>query len=167
MKNIEVAFTQMKERGWDRLYWVIDLHGTIIPTSYDAKTGYSENEKTFFPYAKDVLKFLTMRSDMILVLWTSSYDKDIGPILDWLKENNIKFDYVNENPEVINQPHAQFNSGKFYFNILIDDKANFDPNRDWKRVLSTLINIGEIPSANYEPADMFSIFARTFFGVEA
>ena len=46
----------------------------------------------------------------------------------------IKFDYINENPLEVNSELSDF-SKKFYFNILLDDKAGFYPKEDWQIVL--------------------------------
>ena len=51
-----------------------------------------------------------------------------------LDENDIHFDYVNENPEIhalSSDPKSSDFSDKFYFNVGIDDKFGFDPENDW------------------------------------
>jgi hypothetical protein len=61
--------------------------------------------------------------------------------MDWLASHGIHVDHYNCNPDEKNTPYADF-SLKPYFNILIDDKAGFDPNTDWDGIRKTLIRIG-------------------------
>ncbi len=54
--------------------------------------------------------------------------------LDFCELYGIKFDYVNENPEIhalSSDPKSSDFSDKFYFNVGIDDKFGFDPESDW------------------------------------
>jgi len=48
------------------------------------------------------------------------------------KKKKINFDFVNKNPSENNTSYADF-SKKFYFNILLDDKAFFEPS-DWVEI---------------------------------
>ena len=50
IKTFNNAIERMKQKGWDRIYILLDLHGTIIkpnsnPTIYE-----------FYPYAKETLQ---------------------------------------------------------------------------------------------------------------
>lgn len=136
--NIPRAFRQMRERGWDTLYWCIDLHDCIIPTRFDTSLGgYCDSILQFYEGAEETLKMLSDNSKMCLILWSSSYDKDLNDVLEWIESHGIHFDYLNENPEAQNNDKSCFNK-KFYFNILIDDKAGFEASTDWNEVLSFL-----------------------------
>lgn len=138
---INTAFRKKKERGWEKypkIFIAIDLHDVVIPGTY---TRNNEGRK-FFPDGKEVLQWLTGRKDMCLILFTSSYEDAICDIIDWLAENEIKFDYVNCNPECCNTELCDF-TNKFYMDILLEDKAGFVGETDWKMVKQTLIDIGE------------------------
>jgi hypothetical protein len=65
-----------------------------------------------------------------LILWTSSHRPVIDNALEFLRKKGIFFDYVNENPDIDNDKLCDF-SDKFYFDVLLDDKAGFYPARDW------------------------------------
>ena len=135
-KAIKTAFNNKKNRNWDKLYWCIDLHDTIITGTYNK----NNNGSKIAPNAIEVLSYLTGQEDHVLILWTSSYIGPVGEILKRLKQNGVEFNYVNENPECPNTDICDFTS-KFYFNILIDDKSGFDLNTDWGLIKKELIDI--------------------------
>ena len=84
--------------------------------------------------AKEALQLLTKRKEVKLILFTSSYPPAILPVVEMMEDNEIFFDYLNENPEVENTATGYFND-KFYYNIFLDDKAGFDPYEDWQAIL--------------------------------
>jgi hypothetical protein len=55
-------------------------------------------------------------------------------------EDNINFDYVNENPECKNSSYACFER-KFYFDLGIDDRFGFDARNDWRDFYSVLVQL--------------------------
>ena len=124
-KIFDTAFRNMSERGWDRLYIMIDIHGTIFYPSYEKEEQYR-----WYPWAKEALQKLSERPDLKLILWSSSYISDITKYEVYMKLNNINFDYINENPEINSNKLSDF-SKKFYFNIGLDDKCGFDAEQDW------------------------------------
>jgi hypothetical protein len=123
--GIKRAYERKKECNYEKTYWAIDLHGVILYPTYS-----NEKEYKLAPYSKQVLQYLSLRKDMVLILWTSSYEKNLDNVLNFLAENNIYFDYINQNPEVSNNLISNFNM-KFYFDILLDDKAGFNLDNDW------------------------------------
>jgi hypothetical protein len=71
-------------------------------------------------------------------MWTGTYKDKLKMYLDHFEENNIHFDYINENPECTNSNYACFDN-KFYFDIGFDDKFGFDGNVDWTELYPELI----------------------------
>lgn len=138
--NIRKTFEMKKVKGWPEVYFCIDLHGTIIPSGKD--TNDTTDEKALYPYAQEVLQYLSSRKDIILVLWTSTPQPRINQAWGWFDKMGIHFSYVNENPHASNTPRSCFDQ-KFYFNVLIDDRAGFEPETDWKAIKDELIEIGE------------------------
>jgi hypothetical protein len=135
---IKSAFKKCKERGWDKMYWMIDVHDTILKGEYSSNQSYNPP-----PDAIEVLKWLSDRDDMVIIIWTSSYAKDYDRLKDWFwNTHGIYFDYHNENPECGNTEYAEFTT-KPYFNILVEDRAGFCYIRDWKVIKDTLIELGE------------------------
>jgi hypothetical protein len=127
---LKFTYEQKKLKNWSRLYWAIDLHDTIIEGKYNK---FNEGA-LIFPRAKEVLDYLYKSDVHRTILWTSSYD---APVQDILKRFDLKFHYFNENPECPNSELCDFGK-KFYFNMLLDDKAGFDGNVDWITIESSL-----------------------------
>jgi hypothetical protein len=80
-----------------------------------------------YPCAKEVLDVLYDSQLHRTILWTSSHHDAVTNVTNTF---GLKFHYFNENPECSNTEMCDFGR-KFYFNILIDDKAGFDGNYDW------------------------------------
>jgi hypothetical protein len=129
--SIVRAYRTKKKRNWDRLYFAVDLHDTITQSTY---TRDEVQKKAFFPGAIETLKYFSSCKDIILILNTSSFPIYLKEYYRQFEENEIYFDYLNENPEVPSTDVGDFGK-KFYFNILMDDKAGFNPLKDWDRVL--------------------------------
>jgi len=137
-RAIKSAFEKKKARGWKKMYISIDVHDTIFSGKYSSDQSYDPSDD-----AISVLKWMSNRDDVVIIIWTSSYAKDYQKLKNWFWDTHqIKFDYHNENPECENSEYAEFTS-KFYTNLIIDDKAGFDITVDWKEIKDTLIEIGE------------------------
>lgn len=136
--NIERAFADKKRKGWEKLYFAIDLHDCVINGTYNKYNSGA----TVYPDCKEFFKWAESREDICIILWTSSYGSAITEIRKRLRKDGIHFDYINENPECPSNELCDF-SGKFYFNILLDDKAGFVGETDWTLIVSELKRIGE------------------------
>lgn len=142
---IETMFKHSFEKLWYETYWAIDLHGTAIyPHSRN-----SDVKVQYYPYAKEVLQLLTQRDDIVLIMSTSSYPDEIEIYKNQFNLDGIHFNYINENPEI---DSSKGNFGhyvdKYYFNVLMDDKAGFDPTSDWYHIYKRLV---EFKETNYLP----------------
>jgi hypothetical protein len=146
MRNwIEKMFDHSFEKQWFETYWAFDIHGTILVPTFRKDSYDSE----FYPYAKETLQLLTKRDDIIMILSTSSYPQEIEHYQKVFKENDIFFKYVNENPD-IDSSKGNFGhyTSKFYFNVLLEDKAGFQPEIEWKEIYYYLL---ECERNNYLP----------------
>ena len=131
LSAIHNAIKKAKQRGWDTTYWSIDIHDTIVEGNY--KTN--DIPTTFYPFAKEVLQLLTQREDVKLILFTCSHPHEIDQYIQFFESNGIHFDYINENPEVQTDLNGYGNyDKKFYFNVLMDDKAGFNPLLEWEAI---------------------------------
>jgi len=117
------------------MFWAIDLHDVIIPGTYTR----NNDKREFYPDSKEVLQWLTNRADMCIILYTSSHKDSIADIIKWLSESKIKIDFINENPLCPNTELCDF-SGKFYMDILLEDKAGFVGETDWTTIKHTLMD---------------------------
>lgn len=124
---IEKAFKIARERNWKKIYIACDIHDVILEANYskDIPTKFLGN-------AKKVLQRLSQRSDVTLILYTCSHPSEIEQYLKLFTDAGINFSYVNENPECVNTAYGDF-TVKFYFNILLEDKAGFVP-EDWDEI---------------------------------
>jgi hypothetical protein len=132
--NIVKAFEDKKKRGWHTLYVAVDLHGTLIKPYHDCIE--------FYPGAIEVMRWFNSRPDFKVILWTSSYLVDIEKFQRACEKEGISFNFINGNPLEKSNGRAFFGQ-KFYFNILLDDKAGFVGDTDWHLVRATLDSIGE------------------------
>lgn len=133
VKSFDSAFKRMKERNWEKIYVLVDIHDTVFEACY-------HNEETYkwFPYAKEALKIMSYSEQISLILWTSTYDDVIKEYLEVFKANNIKFDMVNVNTETHNTSLSCFDK-KTYFNVGIDDKFGFEADIDWEVLYDYLV----------------------------
>lgn len=124
-RAIKRATEKAKERGWDTITIAVDWHDTICQSTYTVGAALD-----FYEGALMALRKLSAQKHIKLILFTSSYDSAIQEFLRRCEEYEIFFDYVNCNPDVPNTKYGDF-SKKFYYDILVDDKAGFDPLTEW------------------------------------
>lgn len=132
--NIERALQQKRERLWDKIYVLVDAHGTLIKPYH--------NCIEFYPIAPEVMMWFNNRRDFSTILWTSSHPNEIAAITAMAGKIGFGFNFINENPREANSERACFER-KFYFNILLDDKAGFEPETDWELIKLELLRLGE------------------------
>lgn len=127
---IEKSYRISLSKGYPKFYIAIDLHDTIMPSTY--KKGEFTD---FYEDAIKALQYLSSKPNISLILFTSTYKDDITEFLDRMKSLNIKFDYFNSNPECPNDKLGDY-SKKFYYNLILDDRGGFEAwNGDWIVVL--------------------------------
>jgi peptide methionine sulfoxide reductase MsrA len=134
-RALHTAYKTARERKWTRVYWAIDIHGTMMPHTHRG----NDLPKTFYAHAREVLQQASARKEICLILYTCSPKHEIENYLDFFKANDIHFDYINENPEAENTEYGDYKQ-KPYFNVLFEDKAGFDPENDWLPVLEWMSN---------------------------
>ena len=128
VKAIDKCLSSMERRGWDKVYFYFDIHETILYPDYN-----NVDVLKFYPHAEEVLQYLTKRKEIVIALYTCSYPKEIERYIQFFDKHNIKFEYVNKNPDVKNTNYG-FYEDKPYFNVLFEDKAGFDAESDWVQV---------------------------------
>ena len=135
-KFIHKTFLHAFSKEWYETYWVIDMHRTLIKPTYDL----NDKSLEYYPYAKEVMKMLTDRPDIVTIMWTSSYPQEIDAYVRQLAMDDIIFNQINENPDISsNNGNFGYYEDKFYFNVLIDDKAAFDPETDWEPIYNLFL----------------------------
>ena len=132
-KSFDAAFKRMKERNWEKIYVLVDIHDTILKACY-----HNEETHEWFPYAKEALDIMSHAQQISLILWSSTHKNAIKEYLEFFKNNGIKFDMVNINSETENTDLSDFTE-KTYFNVGIDDKFGFEAETDWKITYDYLV----------------------------
>ncbi|MBR5736307.1 MAG: hypothetical protein IKX60_05910 [Bacteroidales bacterium] len=128
----EKAFVRKHEKGWEKIYVIVDIHDTILHACYDKGESYD-----YFPFAKEALQMMSSRDDICLILWSGSPIEILKTYRDRFAVDGILFEYINENPEVENSAFQDFDK-KLYFNVGIDDRFGFEPEKDWEQVTEAL-----------------------------
>jgi hypothetical protein len=135
-KSIKLNHFQLKkERNWDKVYYAFDIHGTILKSNYK----HGDIPKEYYPYAKKTLQYICRLPDIVSFLYTCSHPHEIEQYLTFFREDDIFFKYVNENPEIETDTTGYgCYDKKPYMNVLFEDKAGFNPEKDWKKVYKLL-----------------------------
>ncbi len=133
---IQRQYKIARKRRWDRAYWAIDLHSTILLPNYRD----DELPVVYYPGASEAMKMLSIRADARLLMYTCSWPKEIEQYVRRFEGDGIHFDFINENTEVESQGYGCYDK-KPYFNILLDDKAGFEPEKHWTEVIEALCRI--------------------------
>jgi hypothetical protein len=140
-RAIKNYFNDKEKRGWDKGYFMFDIHGTILKPNYE----YGNIPKEFYAFAKETLQMISKMEDVVMILYTCSHPHEIEQYIEYFKENDIHFDYINENPEIATNLEGYGNYDKKpYMNVLFEDKAGFDGDNDWEEVLNFLTTKKEL-----------------------
>lgn len=134
IKVFEKAFKQKTENNWDKIYVLVDVHDTIM---VGMKPEPGSEQLVWFDKALEALKLMQERSDICLIMWTGAYPLRINGYRAALAKKGIKFDYENENPEVDDSDFYCVDS-KIYYNVGIDDRFGFEPEKDWDVIIKYL-----------------------------
>lgn len=122
----ERAFASAKKKGWDKIYIAVDVHDTMVYGNYNA----TELPRSFTPGAEETMRILSDRPDVDLIMYTCSHQKEIDKYLKYFAEHGIVFQDWNKNVDVPDNALGCYQH-KLYFNILLEDKAGFDCEKDW------------------------------------
>ena len=72
-------------------------------------------------------------------IYTCSHPNEIEEYIQMFAEMDIKFAFVNENPEVVTEANGYgCYDKKPYMNVLFEDKAGFSGEEDWVLVLALM-----------------------------
>lgn len=135
-KAIKKFYDDKVKRGWSKGFFFFDIHGTILKPNY----SFGNTPTEFYPYAKEALQFIsTLHTDIVMCIYTCSHPNEIEEYLKLFGENNIRFTWVNENPEVPTDVNGYgCYDKKPYMNVLFEDKAGFSGEEDWLPVLTLM-----------------------------
>lgn len=134
IKVFEAVFNRAKEKNWDYIVVLVDIHDTIF------KGTYSEEENfEYLGKAKEALQLMTRMPNIKMILWSSSYPEKLRDYRMHMLWDDIEFDAINENIEGIENTKLACFDKKLYFNVGIDNAFGFDPEQDWEKIYNYLI----------------------------
>jgi len=129
IKNaIRRAYEYNKKVGRKSIYVATDIHDTL------AESNYSDEMPEVIFTAQQAVKRLAEFPEIVLILYSCSYNHE--EYINYFKLHGMPFKYFNENPEVADTRTGDF-SKKFYYNVMIDDKAGFEVT-DWLDVVEAV-----------------------------
>ena len=131
-KAIHRAYDTMHKRKWDKIYWAVDLHGTCLESNYKNSDFNFINEECI-----DTLRYLSSLPESVIIVWSACYDSDFEKVKALFNKHEINIHYFDENLSIQNTATGNFDQ-KFYFSVLLDDKAGFDPDTDWTKVRTSV-----------------------------
>lgn len=130
VRGIENAYIKTAKRGWDKVYWALDLHDTCLKATYTANEPKSY--QWISPYVKEALQRLVAHPETHLILWSSVHDAEKPHYLKFFADAGIRVSGFNHNPYESGSASCGVGE-KFYFSILVDDKAGFHPS-EWLHI---------------------------------
>ena len=98
-KTIQKAFKYAKEKNWDYVVFLIDIHDTIFKATYSNTENFE-----YLGKAKEALQLMSSRPDIKIILWSSTFNKT--KYILQLYKDNIIIDGFNKNIEGINPEMA-------------------------------------------------------------
>lgn len=150
IRTIKRMFEHSFEKQWYETYWGFDLHGTILVPNHTK--GNLDTE--FYPYAKECLQLFTKRKDIKMFTWSSSHPEELKSYINHMKEHDINFDFIQENPEISSDKgFFGYYKQKPYFNVMFEDKSGFFP-EEWKDIYEMMLKYEE---ENYLPNPEWNI----------
>jgi hypothetical protein len=105
----------MKIKAYKRLWIGVDFDGTIVESAWPGIGSIK-------PKTVELMK-KAYEAGHCIIIWTARGGQSAEEAKKFLIENNIPFNYFNENPEDPMQKESESPSRKLHFNILIDDTA--------------------------------------------
>lgn len=128
-KVFDRACKRAQEKNWDCIYVAVDWHDTMCKSTYGSAASLE-----FYDKCLTALYKMSKNPHIRLILYTSSYNAAVMELFKELDDMGIYFYYCNTNPEISNTEYGDF-SEKFYYDVLLDDKAGFDPLIDWQEII--------------------------------
>lgn len=135
IKVFEAAFKRMKEKNWDYIYVMVDVHGTIFKPCYKNEENFEE-----YPFARKALHLMSENPKIKIILWSSTRRAVMNDYFLALTPD-VYVDFINGNDDVTvtkDDVDSMDFSMKPYFNVGIDDKFGFEPETDWEEIYNWL-----------------------------
>lgn len=132
-KVIENSFKRAKEKNWEYVVFLIDIHDTIFKSTYSNIENFE-----YLGKAKEALQLMSKRPDIKIILWSSTFNK--SKYILQLYKDNIIIDAFNRNINGIENTEIACFDEKPFFAVGIDNAFGFDAEYDWNEVIKALNN---------------------------
>jgi len=130
------GYTTAKEAGYKYMVIAVDLHGTMLNTKQFNETQGKFLEKieaSLFPKAIKALQAMSAHESIVMYVYSGTKKSKLKKLVKHLsKKYGISLD-TRYHP--MTQHSSQSFKTKPYFNILLDDRAGFDPAKDWVEII--------------------------------
>ncbi|MBI6883135.1 hypothetical protein [Pseudomonas putida] len=126
-RALKAAYEKTFARGWDKVYWALDLHDTCFRATYKPYVYEWINDDV-----KSALLRLAAHAETHLILWSSVAQEEKPHILKFFEDAGIRISGFNSNPYEKGNSTSHFNE-KFYMSVIIDDKAGFH-HSEWAKI---------------------------------
>lgn len=103
----------------------IDFDNTLVQTSIEDNfriSGLLPHARTFLDWAN--------QTGLYIIIWTARTGQMLIDAKNFLDQNNIKYNKINENADFLDFETSQ----KIYYDCLIDDKGVFVDQIDWLQI---------------------------------
>lgn len=117
---IQKAYDQFALHKWEHIYFALDVHGTVASPDYKAAS------RELYDVVVEPLQVISRLPEVQIILFTCCQKHDYPAYYKLFERYGIRIFRINDNPAVANTKTGCFDK-KFYFNILADDKAGFEP----------------------------------------
>lgn len=104
----------------------IDFDGTIVEDQFP-EIG------NMIPGAKEIINKLNYEGYTIII-WTCRTGVELAKAILWLAENEIKYNYINQNCPISNAKYGGGDTRKVYANLYIDDRGLMRPLPTWEEL---------------------------------
>ena len=135
IKAIQIAMKKKEERKHQYLYWCIDIHGVLLSNTYTIDNKGAK----YLSISTTCMREISEDPSNKIILWSSSHNSSIINVKNDLLGLGVRVDFINCNPDCPSTNICNFDE-KFYFDILLDDKAGFEPQVDWCPIYHFLRN---------------------------
>lgn len=132
-KAITSAFNRAREKNWEYVVFLVDIHDTIFKASFGGPENYE-----YLGKAKEALQLMTSRKDVRMILWSSTYIDKLADYMYKMSDDYIYFDAVNKNIEGIENTDIAYFDEKPFFSVGIDNAFGFEAETDWEEVIKSL-----------------------------
>ena len=130
------GFHTAKDAGYNYMVIAVDLHGTMINTKVFNETQgkfLDKIEASLFPQAITALQAMSAHKSIVMYVYSGTKKSKLKKLVNYLYEKyGISLD-TRYHP--MTQHASQSFKTKPYFNILLDDRAGFDPTGDWLEII--------------------------------